>query len=83
MSFQEKSDRPDMILLDQDGNIIGGIESKRPGRPKVDNPKNKKIEFRADKDTIEKLDYCCSQLNKSRSEIVRLGIDRIFDDIKK
>ncbi|MGX4592330.1 ribbon-helix-helix protein, CopG family [Clostridioides difficile] len=41
------------------------------------------IRVRADKDTIDKLDECVNLLDSNRSEIIRKGIDKIYDDLKK
>ena len=53
------------------------------GRPPSDNPKDMTIKIRADAETIEKIDKCKEALNTTRSDIVRQGIDRIYDDLKK
>lgn len=57
--------------------------SPRTGRPKSDNPKNIQLKIRADKDLISELDYCCQALDKNRSDIIRLGIKRIKNDLIK
>lgn len=49
----------------------------RTGRPKAENPKDIQLKIRADKQTIQDLDYCCERLNKNRSDIIRLGIQRV------
>ena len=56
---------------------------KKMGRPPSDNPKNETIRIRVDSYTIKKLDECSIALNTNRSDIVRKGIDRIHDDLKK
>lgn len=53
------------------------------GRPKVDNPKGNLIGVRLDNDTIQKLDECAEDQHTSRSEIVRQGIKKIHEGIKK
>ncbi|MCL2563248.1 MAG: ribbon-helix-helix protein, CopG family [Oscillospiraceae bacterium] len=35
------------------------------------------------KDELEKLDYCCRETGKSRSEVVRAGIEKIYASLKK
>lgn len=56
--------------------------SPRTGRP-TDDPKihEKKIRF-SDRD-IEKLDYCCQVFGVSRAEIIRTGIDKMYDEAQK
>lgn len=53
------------------------------GRPPSDNPKTETLRVRVDKETVEKLDDCASELETTRSEIVRKGIDLVFDALKK
>lgn len=57
--------------------------SPRTGRPKVDNPKDIQLKIRADKQTMSDLDFCCRMLDKSRSDIIRLGIQRVKNDLEK
>lgn len=57
--------------------------SPRTGRPKSDDPKNIQLKIRADKKTIEDLDYCCQKTKSTRSDIVRKGIQRVKKDLDK
>ena len=57
--------------------------SPKIGRPPSENPKDKMIRVRMDSETIEKLDQCAESLETTRSEVIRMGIDRIADEIKK
>ena len=49
----------------------------RTGRPKVENPKDIQLKIRADKQTMADLDFCCEKLDKTRSDIIRLGIQKV------
>ena len=49
----------------------------RVGRPKSDNPKDIQLKIRADKQTIEDLNFCCEKTNLNRSDIIRLGIQKV------
>ncbi len=51
--------------------------SPRTGRPKAENPKNIQLKIRADKQTIRDLDYCCEKLDKTRSDVIRMGIQKV------
>ncbi len=51
--------------------------SPRTGRPKTDNPKDIQLKIRADEQTMQDLDFCCEKLNKTRSDIIRLGIQKV------
>lgn len=57
--------------------------SPRTGRPKTENPKDIQLKIRADKQTIEDLDFCCEKLDKTRSDIIRLGIQKVKSEVEK
>ncbi len=52
------------------------------GRP-TDNPKDISLKVRLDKETSEKLNDCVKTLEVSKAEIVRRGVHRVHDDLKK
>lgn len=56
--------------------------SPRTGRPKAENPKDIQLKIRADKQTIRDLDYCCEKLEKNRSDIIRLGIQKVKTEVE-
>lgn len=56
--------------------------SPRTGRPKAENPKNIQLKIRADKRTIQDLDYCCEKLDKTRSDIIRMGIQKVKVEVE-
>lgn len=57
--------------------------SPRTGRPKAENPKDIQLKIRADKQTIEDLDFCCEKTGKNRSDIIRLGIQKVKAEVEK
>lgn len=57
--------------------------SPRTGRPPSDDPRQKKVETRMTKEELEKLDFCCRATGKSRSEVIRAGIDVIYARLEK
>ncbi len=57
--------------------------SPRTGRPKSDNPKDIQLKIRADRKTIEDLDFCCEKTGKTRSDIIRLGIQKVKTEVEK
>ncbi len=57
--------------------------SPSTGRPKSDNPKNIQLKIRADKQLMDDLDFCCEKTNKTRSDVIRLGIQMVKDEIEK
>ena len=52
------------------------------GRP-TDNPKNGRFEIRTSQEEDEMLKYCCEVTGKKRTDIVRLGISKVYDELKK
>ena len=61
----------------------GDKMSPRTGRPKAENPKDIQLKIRADKQTIEDLDFCCEKLDKTRSDTIRLGIQKVRSEVEK
>lgn len=57
--------------------------SPRTGRPKAENPKNIQLKIRADEQTMLDLDFCCEKLNKTRSDVIRLGIQKVKAEVEK
>ena len=47
------------------------------------NPKDVTIRARMDAEIVNKLDKCCTSLDTTRSDIIRKGIERVYDDISK
>lgn len=55
---------------------------KKIGRP-TDNPKNTMFRVRLDDTHMKKLNESADLLDTSRSEVIRKGIDKVYDDLKK
>lgn len=55
--------------------------SPRTGRPHSDNPKHVRVETRMTTEELEKLEYCCKVTGKSRSQIVREGVDIVYGQL--
>ena len=55
----------------------GDILSPRTGRPPSKNPKDIQVKFLADKSTIEDLMLCCKKLGMTKSDVIRLGIQKV------
>lgn len=56
--------------------------SPRTGRP-TDNPKNARLELRLSDEDVWKLNFCCKTLGLTKAEVIRRGIDRVFQEAKK
>ena len=52
------------------------------GRP-TNNPKNVSVKFLADDETFEKLKESSEKLKISRAEVIRRGIHKVHDALKK
>lgn len=56
--------------------------SPKAGRPRISNPKDTMVRVRMDKETIQKLDKCAAVLKVTRSDVIRLGIDKVESELK-
>ncbi|WP_304066161.1 hypothetical protein [Megamonas hypermegale] len=57
--------------------------AKQIGRPKSLNPKNIQTRIRMTIDEAQMLKECAEQLGKTKSEIIIMGIQKIYQEIKK
>lgn len=55
--------------------------SPRTGRP-TDNPKNLNTRVRLSDEDVSILEYCCNETGMKKSEIIRLGIRKVYEEIK-
>lgn len=55
--------------------------SPRTGRP-TDNPKNKPMPVRLSESDMKKLEHCSKTTGKSKAEIIRMGIDTVYNEIR-
>jgi predicted DNA-binding protein len=54
----------------------------RIGRPKKENARNIKVDTRLTIEEEEKLNYCCEVLGLTKAEVVRKGIDNVYNELK-
>lgn len=57
-------------------------KKKKMGRP-TDNPKTLNTRVRMSDIDIERLNFCCEITGKSKSEIIRMGIEKVYKDLKR
>lgn len=57
-------------------------ESKRMGRPVVGEAKNNKFQVRLTDSQLKKLNTCAEMLGKSKTDVINLGIDRVYESLK-
>ena len=55
----------------------------KKGQKLTDNPKGTLIHFRADNETVEKLEYTAKKLNISKSDVIRNGINEQYQKVEK
>ena len=56
--------------------------SPRTGRP-TEEPKNLSTRIRLSDEDVSMLNFCCEATGKNKSEIIRLGIRKVYEDLKK
>ena len=54
----------------------------RIGRPKKDVARTERVDTRLTKEEVEKLNYCCEVLGSTKAEVVRIGIDKVYNELK-
>ena len=59
-----------------------GDEMSPKGRP-TNNPKKGRFEIRTSEEEEKMLDYCCKVTGKKRTDIVRIGIKKVYEELKK
>lgn len=52
------------------------------GRPLSENPKEYNTRIRMNKTEVEMLEYCSKITGKTKADIIRLGIEMVYDEIK-
>lgn len=56
--------------------------TKKMGRP-TEEPKRNQMRIRLSDEETEKLNYCSQETGKSKSDVIRLGIDKVYQEVKK
>lgn len=54
----------------------------RTGRP-TDNPKRHDTRIRMSDEDVEMLEYCCKVTGKTKTDIIREGIRKVYQELKK
>ena len=53
----------------------------KTGRP-TDSPRNSRVGIRLSDEEFEKLMYCTEKLNKSKTDILIIGLDKVYEELK-
>lgn len=56
------------------------MSPKKMGRP-TDNPKGNYTGIRLSDEEVEKLDFCMKMTGKTKTDIIRLGIDKVYNEL--
>lgn len=57
------------------------MANKKMGRSTSD-PKNSTYKLRISDTDNEKLNFCCEKLNKSKADVLRLGLEKVYQELK-
>lgn len=57
------------------------MSNKKMGRPTND-PKTITYKLRISNSDNEKLDFCCKKLGKSKADILRMGLEKVYQELK-
>lgn len=55
--------------------------SPRTGRP-TDDPKTFSTRVRMSADDIKLLEYCCQKTGKTKADVIRAGIKRVYESLQ-
>jgi len=55
----------------------------RTGRPPSDNAKTLSTRIRLSDSDVEKLNYCSRTSGKTKADIIREGIDKVYQEIQR
>lgn len=58
------------------------MEKKKMGRPTSD-PKIHETRIRMSDNDLKKLEYCVKKTGKTKADIIRMGIEKIFTELSK
>lgn len=54
----------------------------RTGRP-TDNPKRHETRIRMSDEDVELLNYCCKVTGRTKADIIRMGIRKVYNELEK
>lgn len=54
----------------------------RTGRP-TDDPKKHETRIRMSDEDVRILEYCCEKTGKTKADIIRMGIRKVYEELKK
>lgn len=57
-------------------------DKKKMGRP-TDNPKKYQTRIRMTEEEKQTLEFCANKLNKTKTDIINIGVEKVFEEIIK
>lgn len=57
------------------------MPQKKMGRPTTD-PKNHQTRIRMSDKDVERLEFCCEKTGLNKTEVIRIGIKKVYEEIK-
>lgn len=64
------------------GQEVRTVEKKKMGRP-TDSPRVNNYRIRMTDEELKKLETCCERTGLSKADVIRMGIDKIYQETKK
>ena len=58
------------------------MEKKKMGRP-TNNPRTGVFQVRTSEEDKKMLDFCCEKMGSSKADIIRFGLKRLYEELKK
>lgn len=65
------------------GDIQGGDLMSPAGRPKIDNPRNVRLEIRLTQAENEMLESCAEKLSATKTDVIVKGIEKVNEELNK
>ena len=56
--------------------------SPKTGRPKIENPKLKRLNIRLSDESFNDLELCSEKMNISKTKVVEIGIQKVKSELK-
>jgi len=57
-------------------------ERRKPG-PHPEKPLEHDLKVRVDKETLSKVEFCMERLSMTRSQVLRKGVDTLYEQLQK
>ena len=58
------------------------MSGKKMGRP-TDNPRTNNTRIRMSDEEVEKLNFCCKKTGMTKADVIRAGIQMVYEKIQK